>query len=185
MSELAEDTRQLPVHKSEKVELVNIEELTRTEKERRETVLITLSFFRDNLPGFEEAFLVDTAPQLGTRGSRRLVGEHTLTREEWMGEHQFDDVIAMCSPRTEGEPLISIPYGCLLPKELDGLLAAGRCISMDVPVHGCARLIPPCLAMGQAAGTAAAMAVARRVPPRQIDRKALQASLLEQDVRLA
>ncbi|HEM62673.1 MAG TPA: FAD-dependent oxidoreductase, partial [Chloroflexi bacterium] len=92
---------------------LDIEELTKTEHERRETALVTLKFFRQNLPGFEEAFLVDTAPQLGARGSRRLVGEHTLTREEWMGERQFDDVVAMCSPRTEGEPLISIPYRCL------------------------------------------------------------------------
>jgi succinate dehydrogenase/fumarate reductase flavoprotein subunit len=164
---------------------LDIEELTKTEKERRETALITLEFFRKNLPGFEEAFLVDTAPQLGTRGSRRLVGEHTLTRDEWMGEQRFDDVIAMCPPRTEGEPLISIPCGCLVPKELGGLLAAGRCISMDIAVHGCARLIPPCLATGQAAGTAAAMAVAEGVPPRSIDRKKLQATLLEQDARLA
>jgi hypothetical protein len=164
---------------------LDLEELTKTEKERRETALITLDFFRKHLPGFEEAFLVDTAPQLGTRGSRRLVGEHTLTRDEWMEESEFPDVVAMSSPRTEGEPLISIPYGCLVPKELDGLLAAGRCISLESAVHNCARLIPPCLATGQAAGTAAAMAVAQGVAPREIDRGELRASLLEQNVRLA
>jgi len=164
---------------------LDIEELTRAEKERRETALVTLQFFREHLPGFEEAFLVDTAPQLGTRGSRRLVGEHTLTRDEWMGEKRFDDVVAMCSPRTEGEPLISIPYRCLVPKEVDGLLSAGRCISIDSMVHSCARLIPPSLATGQAAGTAAAMAVAQGVEPREIDRAELQKSLVEQDVRLA
>jgi 2-polyprenyl-6-methoxyphenol hydroxylase-like FAD-dependent oxidoreductase len=163
---------------------LDIEELTRTEKERRETALITLEFFRKNLPGFEDAFLVDTAPQLGTRGSRRLVGEHTLTREEWMGERRFPDVVAMSSPRTEGEPLISIPYGCLVPQKLEGLLAAGRCISVDIPVHSCVRLIPPSLATGQAAGTAAALAVQGGVEPREIDRGELQASLREQDVRL-
>jgi hypothetical protein len=164
---------------------LDLEELTRTEKERRETALITLDFFRQHLPGFEDAFLVDTAPQLGTRGSRRLVGEHTLTRDEWMEGREFPDVVAMSSPGTEGEPLISIPYGCLVPKELDGLLAAGRCISLDRAVHNCARLIPPCLATGQAAGTAAAMAVAQGVAPREIDRGELRASLLEQNVRLA
>jgi glycine/D-amino acid oxidase-like deaminating enzyme len=164
---------------------LDVDELTRAEKERRETALTTLEFFRKHLPGFENAFLVDTAPQLGTRGSRKLVGEHTLTRDEWVGQKRFDDVVAMCSPRTEGEPLISIPYGCLVPKELEGLLAAGRCISLDSMVHSCARLIPPCLATGQAAGTAAAMAVARGVQPREIDRGQLQASLVEQDVRLS
>ncbi len=164
---------------------LDVEELTRAEKERRETALITLEFFRKHLPGFEEAFLVDTAPQLGTRGSRRIVGEHTLTRDEWMGEQRFADVVAMCSPRTEGEPLISIPYGCLVPRELEGLLTAGRCISVDAMVHNCSRLIPPCLAIGQAAGTAAAMAVAQGVQPREIDRGQLQASLAAQDVRLS
>jgi len=164
---------------------LDIEELTKAEKERRETALITLEFFRKNLPGFEDAFLLDTAPQLGTRGSRRVVGEHTLTGDEWMGEQQFEDVIAMCSPRTEGEPLIRIPYGCLLPRRVENLLVAGRCISVDRAVHGCARLIPPCLATGQAAGTAAAMAVAQGVAPREIDRKRLQASLVQQEVRLA
>ena len=164
---------------------LDIEELTRAEKERRETSLITLEFFRKNLPGFENAFLVDTAPQLGTRGSRRVVGEHTLTKDDWMGQRQFEDVVAMCSPRTEGEPLIRIPYGCLVPQTVENLLVAGRCISADPVVHGCARLIPPSLATGQAAGTAAALAVVQGVTPREIDRKRLQASLLEQDVRLA
>jgi glycine/D-amino acid oxidase-like deaminating enzyme len=164
---------------------LDIEELTKAEKERRETALTTLEFFREHLPGFEHAFLVDTAPQLGTRGSRRVVGEHTLTGDEWIGEQQFEDVVAMCSPRTEGEPLIRIPYGCLLPRQVENLLVAGRCISVDRVVHGCARLIPPSLATGQAAGTAAAMAVAQGVRPREIDRKRLQAALVEQDVRLS
>jgi hypothetical protein len=101
-----------------------------------------------------------------------------------MGEKQFPDVVAMSSPRTEGEPLISIPYGCLVPQKLEGLLAAGRCISVDAPVHSCVRLIPPSLATGQAAGTAAALAVQGGVEPREIDRGELQASLREQDVRL-
>jgi hypothetical protein len=163
---------------------LDIEELTKAEKERRETALITLEFFRESLPGFEDAFLLDAAPQLGTRGSRRLVGERTLTRDDWFGEKRFEDVVAMCSPRTEGEPLISIPYGCILPQKLENLLAAGRCISVDTAVHNCVRLIPPCLATGQAAGTAAAMAVAQGEAPREIDRKRLQASLVQQGVRV-
>jgi len=72
-----------------------------------------------------------------------------------------------------------------VPEKLEGLLAAGRCISVDTAVHGCVRLIPPCLATGQAAGTAAAMAAAQGVKAREIDREKLQASLVEQDVRLA
>ena len=107
-----------------------------------------------------------------------------MTKEEWMSEQPFPDVVAMSSPRTEGEPLIHIPFGCLVPKKLENLLAAGRCISVDPMVHSCARLIPPCLATGQAAGTAAALAVAQGVTPREIDRSKLQASLIQQEARL-
>lgn len=164
---------------------LSIEELAKAERERRETALITLEFFRTNLPGFEDAFLVDTAPQLGTRGSRRLKGEHTLTKDEWMSEKQSDDVIATCSPRTEGEPLINVPYGCLLPEGLENLLAAGRCISVDREVYNCVRLIPPCLATGQAAGTAAATAAMEGIGPRQIDRSQLRAHLAEEGAYLA
>jgi hypothetical protein len=162
---------------------LSIDELTKAEKERRETALRTLEFFRENLPGFEEAFLLDTAPQLGTRGSRRLKGEHTLTKDEWLSEKQFDDVIATCSPRTEGEPLINVPYGCLLPEKLENLLVAGRCISVDTVVHNCVRLIPSCMATGQAAGTAAALAVREEAAPREIDRSQLRSSVAEDHAR--
>ncbi len=164
---------------------LSVEELTEAERERRETVLTTLEFFRKNLPGFEDAFLVDTAAQLGTRGSRRLKGEHTLTKDEWLSEKQFADVIATCSPRTEGEPLINVPYGCLLPEKAENLLAAGRCISVDTVVHNCVRLIPPCLTTGQAAGTAAALAARDGVTPAEIGRSELRFRLVQDGVHLA
>lgn len=164
---------------------LSIEELTHAEKDRRETALRTLEFFRENFPGFEKAFLLDTAPQLGTRGSRRLKGEHILIKEEWMSGVKFPDVIATCPPRTEGEPLINIPFGCLLPEEVENLLVAGRCISVDLVTHNSVRLIPPCMATGQAAGVAAALAVRERVTPREIDRSQLRALLVEDNVHLA
>jgi hypothetical protein len=163
---------------------LSVEELTKAENERRETALTTLEYFRKNLPGFEDAFLLDTAPQLGTRGSRRLKGEHTLTKDEWLSEKQFADVIATCSPRTEGEPLINVPYGCLLPRKLENLLVAGRCISVDTAVHSCVRLIPPCLATGEAAGTAAALAVREGVTPAEIDRSDLRLCLVQDGVHM-
>lgn len=118
------------------------------------------------------------------RGCRRLKGEHTLTRHEWMSEKEFDDVIATCSPRTEGEPVINVPYGCLLPEKLENLLVAGRCISVDTVVHNCVRLIPPCMATGQAAGTGAALAVQEGVTPSGVDRGYLRSVLVDEDVLL-
>ncbi len=164
---------------------LSIEELTRAEKERRETALATVGFFKKNMPGFEKAFLLDTAPQLGTRGSRRLKGEHRLTKEEWIRGKKFDDIIATCSPGTESEPLINVPFGCLLPEKVDNLLVAGRCLSVDLIMHNSLRLIPPCLATGQAAGVASALAVKQKVTPREIDRAHLRSLLVEDGVYLA
>ena len=163
---------------------LSIEEMTATEIERRETALATLDFFRKHMPGFENAFLFDTAPQLGTRGSRILKGEHTLTKEEWAKREELPDTIAMCPPRTEGQPLISIPYGCLLPDQVDDLLVAGRPISVDPYLRNSVRLIPPCLATGQEAGTAAALAVQEKVTPREVDRSQLRAFLVKDNVYL-
>lgn len=158
---------------------LSVEELTQAEKERRETALVTLKFLRQNMPGFEDAFLFDTAPQLGTRGSRILKGEHRLTRAEALKGREFADTIAVCAPATAGEPPINVPYGCLMPEKVENLLVAGRCISADVVKVASLRLIPPCIATGQAAGTAAAMVVKEGVTPREIDRSELRTVLAE------
>ena len=81
------------------------------------------------------------------------------------------------------EPL-QLPYRCLQPKKIANLLVAGRCVSSDQLTHSAIRVMPPCFAMGQAAGTAAAIAVATNAPVKQIDLKALRASLLKENAYL-
>jgi hypothetical protein len=162
-----------------KVDALSIRDLTRVEKEVREQMMITLKFFKENIPGFKKSFLVDTAPQTGVRASRRLKGEYTLTKDDMMKGSEFDDVVTTCASGVDGRPLIGIPFGCFLPEKINNLLVAGRCISTDFATQTIIRIIPSCMAMGQAVGTAAAMAVHAGVSPRELNRHDLQAVLIE------
>ena len=113
---------------------------------------------------------------IGTRETRRLVGEYVLTRDDVLSARRFDDAIALCGAPIEdhdaGEATLwryvgdaegptgrtyGVPYRCLLPVEVDGLVLAGRCLSATHDAHASARSIGQCLAYGQAAGTAAAL----------------------------
>ena len=157
----------------------------------RKAMLPVYSYYRKNLPGFENSYIYDSASQTGTRGSRRLVGEYVLTGEEARSGKKFDDTVLMFP---QGVPLtwpggveprnVGMPYRCLVPIKLDGLLAAGRCFSSDQAANTMFNVIPHCIQMGQAAGTAAALAVKNRVLPRNIDIKALQRRLIAQGVEL-
>lgn len=162
-----------------KVDALNIGDLTRVEKGVREQMMVTIKFFKENIPGFEKSFLVDTAPQTGVRASRRLKGEYTLTKEDMMNGSEFDDTVTTCASGVDGRPLINIPYGCFLPEKTENLLVAGRCISTDFATQTIIRIIPSCMAMGQAVGTAAAMAVHAGISPRNLNRADLQAALIE------
>lgn len=158
------------------VDGLNAQHLTRVEVESRKMIMKGLKLFRNNLPGFEDAFLMDTAPQIGVRETRRIVGEYTLTKEDALNGRRFDDAIA--------KGLFDIPYRCLVPKEVDGLLVAGRCISTTHEAQGVIRNIPPCLITGQAAGTAAALAAKKSVKPRKLNVPLLKEALRKQGVKM-
>jgi hypothetical protein len=160
-----------------RTDVLDVRDLSRVEKEVREQMMITLEFFKERIPGFEKAYLIDTAPQVGTRSSRRLKGEHELTRDEMLGGESAEDVIATVASGVDGRPLIDIPYRCLIPERIDNLLVAGRCISADFVTQTIIRIIPTCMATGQAAGTAAALAATQKTRPRDIDRSRLQEKL--------
>ncbi len=109
-----------------------------------------------------------TAPQMGTRHSRRLTGVKTITREAWTGGILHEDEIAISPPPNPRNPNVSIPLGCLIPVGVDNLLAAGRNLSCDPATHTFLRLIPQCWEMGQAAGVAAAVAISSGVRVRDV-----------------
>jgi hypothetical protein len=164
----------------------NVEDLTRIEIDVRKMMLLGYDFFKKHFPGFEKSFILDTASQTGTRGSRRLIGEYIVTKEDMYSGKKYHDTIAVI-PRLgpQGEnPHVYIPYRSLVPINIEGLLVAGRSFSSDAVVNNMVNLIPHCVAMGQAAGTAAALAIKQGVNPRQLDYRVLQNTLLNQGVPL-
>jgi hypothetical protein len=156
--------------------------LTRAETEGRRQVREYHRFLRDRVPGFERSVVVGTSPSIGVRESRRVMGDYQLTREDVLHARRFPDEIALCGAPIEdhgpggdtewnyvpGGAVYGIPYRCLLPRRLDGLLVAGRCFSSTHDAHASARSMATCMAMGQAAGTAASLAVAGGCVPRDV-----------------
>lgn len=147
------------------------------------------------VPGFENAYLSIIASQLGVRESRRIVGDYKLTLDDFQSAREFDDSIGRAAmPAGFHTPdgitmtvydlapgkSMSIPYRCMLPKGKEGLLVAGRCVSYEPPVANTIRNMAQCMVMGQAVGTAAALAVEHRTTPRQVDIRLLQATLRKQ-----
>ncbi len=159
----------------------SVDDLTTLEVSVRKMMRQGHEFMRKNFPGFENSFILDTASQTGTRGSRRLVGEYIVTGEDMNSSRRFEDTIAVIPKINPGGAgtCAYIPYRALVPEKMDGLLVAGRSFSSDKVANDSLNLIPHCCAMGEAAGTAAALAVKNGVSPRQVDRKLLQQALLK------
>ncbi len=163
---------------------IDIEDLTAVEIESRKRMLRMLDFYRRNVPGYEQARIQQTAPQMGVRHSRRLSGVSKMTRDAWMAAKIYDDEIALSPPPHPSQPNVSIPLGCMLPTRLENLLAAGRNLSCDAVTHIFMREVPNCWAMGQAAGVAAATAISDHVRVRDVDVRSVQRELLRQGVAL-
>jgi hypothetical protein len=160
--------------------------LTDAELEGRRQVREYHRFLRDRVPGFELSVIVGTSPSIGVRESRRVIGDYQLTRDDVLDARRFDDEIALCGAPIEDHgpggdtdwqyvasaghgAVYGIPYRALLAQGLDALLVAGRCFSATHDAHASARSMATCMAMGQAAGTAAALAVSANSVPRAVD----------------
>ncbi|MBB5984788.1 FAD-dependent oxidoreductase [Sphingobium lignivorans] len=188
------------------------DDLTDAEIRAREGVRAFIPFLR-TVPGFEQAFLIKAAPMIGVRDSRRILGDYTLTREDILGGifhpddifkryHRLPDTPGFVRHPTDGSEttaafreklakstmvtsVFGVPYGCLLPQTLENLLVAGKTVSMSYEAHSRCRQIPDCMAFGQAAGTAAALACRHGVSLRKVDIEELQALLIAQGQNLA
>lgn len=161
-----------------KIDATDPIEVSESLDECRQMVRAEAKRLRENAPGFEDAYISLMADQLGITESRRLQGEYVLRRDDL--DAAFDDVIARTGHWTKYDCVYNIPYRSLLPKGVDNLLVAGRCISADHRAHHATKEIPPCMATGEAAGTAAAMAARLDANVRQIDVGGLQAQLRRQ-----
>jgi hypothetical protein len=173
--------------------------LTDAEIEGRRQVYQVFHFLKRHVPGFGKAHLISTGSQIGIRETRRIVGEYTLTGDDVLEARRFLDAVARGSypvdihdPSGKGWGVrfvkdggaYDIPYRCLVPKEIENLLVAGRCISADHQAIGSTRVMAPCMAMGQAAGLAAAMSVRQNVTPRRLDVERLREVLRQQKANL-
>jgi len=173
---------------------VNGEALTQASIEGREQIFKVAEFYRQYIPGFENAFIIDSASALGVRESRRIVGVETLT-DDWcvkgskgasdigrgaycLDVHQASGVIEHL--HVENGDYYGIPYGCLVPESLDGILVAGRSLSSERFANGSARNQAHIQSMGQAAGISAGMCVAQKCQPREVNVEKLRQKLTEQ-----
>jgi glycine/D-amino acid oxidase-like deaminating enzyme len=162
------------------------EDLTYVETEGREAIRRHLEALRRLVPGFERAWLVDTASQVGVRRTRRLVGEYVLTEADVaQDDFRIEDAIGRGNDFRRSGIAYDIPYRSLLPREVDSLLVAGRCLSCTHEALEPLREIHVCWVMGEAAGTAAAMALHAGREPRDLSVPALQATLGEAGVAFA
>jgi len=171
------------------------DELTRGEIDGRRQAIEAFNFLR-TVPGFEKSYIVDLPPQLGIRETRRVVGGYMLDGKDVIGCASFDDsigvngwpmeshvagdVVFTFPPIPESRGFNELPYRMLTPEGLDNLLVAGRCASMTHDGQSAARVSGACFAMGEAAGTAAALALDGNAMPRDIAVEKLQQKLKQQ-----
>ena len=162
--------------------------LTRAEIAGRRQALEYARFLVDRVPGYEHAHLVGLGTQIGIRETRRVYGDARLTRDDVLSARQFDDQVGLCGAPIEDHgaghgttweylpdgQAVGIPYGTLVVRDAVNVLVAGRCFSATHDAHASVRSMAQCMAMGQAAGTAAAIAVADRLDPRDVDRRRLR-----------
>ena len=173
--------------------------LTRAETEGRRQAEHITAFFKKYVPGCEDVRVKSTASHVGIRESRHIRGEYRLTADDLLSATVFEDSVFVAAnsvdvhgrfgPKSneyipiEGK-YYGIPYRSLVPVDVEGLLLAGRCLSADSTAAGAVRVMPPCMAMGQASGTAAALSVKQGCSVRELDVDILRKTLRENGVYL-
>lgn len=180
------------------------EDLTKAEYVCRKQIPVIVDFLRSYVPGFEGCYLISSASMIGVRETRHFVGEYVLTEQDILEARLFDDWVVtnahfnfdvhnLTGPGLDETGLqkgfpqergYTIPYRCLVPKKIDGLILSGRNISGTHMAHSNFRVMPICANIGQAAGVAAALSVKHSVEPRELDAKLIQDVLRKQEARL-
>jgi len=175
------------------VDGTDVDQLTHGELTGRQQVLDAFTFIRDHTPGFHESYIVDLAPQIGIRETRRIVGRYQLTEDDVLDCADFADTIGVNGWPVEAHVAGTVefrwqrgnnprgfnqlPFRMLVPERVDNLYVVGRCASMTQGGQSSARVTGPCFAMGQAAGTAADLALAAGTAAGAVDVAELQRRL--------
>ncbi|HEY3518308.1 MAG TPA: FAD-dependent oxidoreductase [Gammaproteobacteria bacterium] len=178
---------------------IDARELSYGEVEGRKQCWDVFQFIKETTPGFDQAYIVEIAPQIGIRETRRVRGEYVLTEDDILGCRDFSDTIGVqgwpveahikgdvkfvFAPK-DSRGFNEIPYRIIVPKKVDNLFVAGRCASMSHEGQSSARVSGPCFIMGQAAGTAADLALQANVAPRAVDVAKLQQRLRDAGANL-
>jgi hypothetical protein len=171
-------------------------DVTRGEVDAQRQIFLMLEVLRKYVPGFENSWLLDSMPSISIRASRRILCDYEMNREDVEEGRRFSDGIARgCYPmsvQSVEEPNVrlhlyvkdggdyDIPYRCLLPQGVEGLVVAGRCISATREASGSLRTGAQCMAYGHAAGTAVSLSVRERTTPRKLNIKVLRNVLKDQ-----
>lgn len=180
------------------MDATDADDLSRAEMQSRKDVWEVERFLREYIPGFQNAYVIDTAHRLGIRETRRIMGEYVLTRDDILECRRFDDCITVASyPIDLHDPqgadctlehpkdTYDIPYRCLVPKELANLLVVGRCVSATHEALAAIRVMPTGMALGHAGGVAAALASKGNLADvRDVDIVALRETLIAQGARV-
>jgi hypothetical protein len=175
------------------VDGTDAEQLSRAELEGRRQIVDFFRFLRESAPGFEHSYILEIAPQVGIRETRRIVGDYQLTEDDVLGCASFADTIGVngwpVEAHVKGDVVFRfqdipasrgfnhLPYRLIVPRQVENLFVAGRCASMTHMGQSAARVSGGCFVMGQAAGTAAALAIGAGRRPRDIDVGQLQGKL--------
>ena len=178
---------------------VDVWDLSYAECASRKQMRQIAEFLRRYVPGFEKAYVAQSGVQVGVRETRRVLGDYQLNADDVLSARKFDDAIArgaypidIHNPAGSGTILKRLPPGeaydiplrSLLPRNTDGLIVAGRCLSGTHEAHSSYRVMPIVMATGQAAGVCAALAARRGVMPRDIPVRAVQTELWRQGASL-
>lgn len=177
------------------IDATKTEELTRATMIGQEQCLHIFNFLKKRAPGFENSYIISTADAIGVRETRHIEGEYKLTGDEVAACTVHPDAIACMATNMDTHnkdnpggsffipkngPFFTVPYLCLVPKGVSNLLVAGRAISADAIAGSAIRMMPSCMAFGEAAGTAAALAIANNVTPKEVDVAKLRKQLTAQ-----
>ena len=180
------------------VDGTDIFDLTRGDMEGHMQLYKLAETFRKYVPGFENCYISSIAPNIGIRETRRIKGLACVTLEQALDGEVPDDTVCLSGytidihyNNSKGtlfrklQKPFGVPYGCLVSAEIENLMFAGRCISVDDHVVGSTRVMACCMAMGQAAGLASSMAVAEELKPAEVDVRVLREKLLAQKAILS
>ena len=168
-------------------------DLTKAEMKGRKEALHAIMALKNVVPGFEKAKLRNFSMTLGGRDSRKIIGRYNLTEDDVKNQARFNDSIGIFPEFIDGYNIIilpttgryfQVPYGCLLPLEIDNLLVAGRCVAGDKISHAAMRNMAACTVTGQGAGVAAAVSLKEGVTTSDIDISLVQKELVRQGVRI-